>query len=290
MPAHAEWIRNNPKLVFAGYLLSAANLIADQYNPSLTIPAEGSEWNVVKGLVLGLAPGAFSAMFMTTIYNMINEAINGAIDIHGALGDDAIRRMIPPMLRDVINRRVLPAPEALPAVGPAALPAPSPVAADVVPKFGGVPQASPPSKPKGRPKLPKAPPLALPDVAKAPTPSPAPSAASASFGTVPPSSPQLLSPPQKRKPSGAISEAEIMSQAKAKYGGHTPYEMKAAAVPKTATSKAAAKKGIDELSQASSSTASPSTAAAAAPSSTTTPSALHLAEPITIYGAFKDYL
>ena len=43
MPEHAEWMRNNPKLVLAGYLLSTANLIADQYNPSLTIPAEGSE-------------------------------------------------------------------------------------------------------------------------------------------------------------------------------------------------------------------------------------------------------
>ena len=82
--------------------------------------------------------------------------------MHGALGDEAIRRMTPPILGDVINRRVLPAPEALPAAGLAALPAPSPVAADVVPKFGGVPQVSPPSKPKGRPKLPKVPPLAPP--------------------------------------------------------------------------------------------------------------------------------
>ena len=59
MPAHAEWIRNNPRLVVAGYLLSAANLIADRYNPSLTIPAEGSEWNVVKSLILGVVPGTF---------------------------------------------------------------------------------------------------------------------------------------------------------------------------------------------------------------------------------------
>ena len=173
---------------------------------------------------------------------MINEAINGAIDIHGALGDEAIRRMTPPMLRDIINRRVLPAPEALPAARPAALPAPPPVTA-------------PPPKPKGRPKLPKAPPLAIPDVASAPTPSPAPSAASASFGIVPQPTPPP-SPPLKSKPSGTISEAEIMSQAKAKYGGPLPYEMKTAAVPKTATSKATAKKGIDETSPSASSAAS----------------------------------
>ena len=59
MPAHAEWIRNNPRLVLAGYLLRAANLIADRYNPSLTIPAEGSEWNVVKSLILGVVPALF---------------------------------------------------------------------------------------------------------------------------------------------------------------------------------------------------------------------------------------
>ena len=127
---------------------------------------------------------------------MVNEAIKGAIDMHGALGDDAIRRMTPPMLRDLLVRRVLPAPEAL----PAALPAP------------------PPSRPKGRPRLPKAPPLAIPDLAQAPTPSPAPSAASVSCGTVPQPTPPS-SPPQKRKPSGAVSEAEIMAQAKAKFGG-----------------------------------------------------------------------
>ena len=147
------------------------------------------------------------------------------------------------MLRDIINRRVLSAPEALPAAGPAALP------------------ARPPSRPKGRPNLPKAPPLAIPDLAKAPTPSPAPSAASVSCGTVPQPTPPS-SPPLKRKPSGAISEAEIMSQAKAQYGGPLPYEMKTSAVPKTATSQAAAKKGIDEMSQAASLTAAPSTAAA----------------------------
>ena len=81
-----------------------------------------------------------------------------------------------------------------------------------------------------------------------------------------------------------------MSQAKAKFGGPSPYEMKMAAVPKTATSKAAAKKGIDDLSQAASSTAAPSTAAAATPSASTMPSALHLEEPIEIYGAFMRYV
>ena len=88
---------------------------------------------------------------------MVNGAVNGAVDVHGALGDDATRTMTPPMLRDLLVRRVLPAPEALPAAQPAALPAASPVIADIVPKFGDLPLRSPPPKPKGRPRLRKSP-------------------------------------------------------------------------------------------------------------------------------------
>ena len=169
---------------------------------------------------------------------------------------------------------MLPAPEALPAARLAALPAPPPVAA-------------PPPKPKGRPKLPKAPPLALPDVAKAPTPSPAPSAASASFGILPqPTPPSSL--PLKRKPSGTISEAEIMSQAKAKFGGPLPYEMKMVAVP-TATSKAAAKKGIDETSPSASSAAS-TFAPTAAASSLATSLGLETDDERATYGRFINYV
>ena len=79
MPAHIEWIQNNPKLIVAGYLLSAANLIAEQYNPSLTIPSEGSEWTVVRNLILGVVPGTLSAMLLSTIKEIAREALQGAI-------------------------------------------------------------------------------------------------------------------------------------------------------------------------------------------------------------------
>ena len=128
MPEHAEWIRENPAAITAGYFLSAAMAILRSQGDRLP-----SETEFIRNLLLGINPSAVAERILIDIANVTKDALTNAMRQYSNRGENLFNRMANMVMRRLVARDVIPyyparQPQPATPYAPKAKPPPPPIA------------------------------------------------------------------------------------------------------------------------------------------------------------------